>query len=67
MSFALSGTDRPAAETGPAFAEGAPAVPKFPLPALFPLVAAICGVAVVAAIKLVHLWLAQAPILDFSL
>ena len=67
MSIALTETRPSARKAGPAFADGAPAVPKFPRPARFPLVAAICGIAAVAAIKLVHLWLAQAPILDFSL
>ncbi|MEX0955257.1 MAG: hypothetical protein WDZ83_08615 [Rhizobiaceae bacterium] len=67
MSFALSETGRTAAEIGPARANTATASADGPRPALLPLVAAICGIAVVAAIKLVHLWLAQASILDFSL
>ncbi len=67
MSFALTETYRPAAEIGPARADSESDAAKHPRPARTTLVAAICGVAVVAAIKLVHLWLAQAPILDFSL
>ena len=67
MSIALTETRPSTPKVDPAFADGAPAVPTVPRPALFPLVAAICGIAAVAAIKLVHLWLAQAPILDFSL
>jgi hypothetical protein len=38
-----------------------------PSGARYLLFAMICGVVTVAAIKLAQLWLAQAPILDFSL
>jgi hypothetical protein len=64
MSIALTGTRPSTPKVDPAFADGAPAVPELPRPALFTLVAVICGI---AAIKLIHFWLAQAPILDFSL
>jgi hypothetical protein len=65
MSFALSESSRSTPEVDPGFADGGPAVS--PRPALVPIVAAVCGIAAVAAIKLVQVWLAQAPILDFRL
>lgn len=67
MSIALTDTGPSAPGNDPALPDWAPAPAQDRRLTLFPLVAAICGIAVVAAIKLLHLWMASMPIVDLRL